>query len=114
MKRWVPRQLIALILGVVFALGTVVSAVQAADMAVEMSTAAVMGAAMAPDDCGAACGGDDAASGTGSCVLACPASFQAVVPADGTVLMTNATAMRAVNEFDSAGRTTQHGQTSGR
>src|SRR3546814_13062269 len=79
MKRWVPRQLIALILGVVFALGTVVSAVQAADMVVEMSTAAVMGAAMAPDDCGAACGGDDEASGTGSCVMACPASFQAAI-----------------------------------
>ena len=104
MKRFAPRQLIALILGVVFALGTVVSAVQAVDMAVEMSTAAVMGAAMAPDDCGAACGGDDEASGTGSCVMACPTSFQAVVPAAGPVVLTDATAMRPLGEFASAGR----------
>src|SRR3546814_16307697 len=92
MKRWVPRQLIALILGVTFALGTIVSAVQAADMAVEMSTGAVMGAAMAPDSCGGACGGDDEAAGAGSCVMACPTSFQAVVPAAGPVVLPDATA----------------------
>src|SRR3546814_15564431 len=109
MKRWVPRQLIALILGVVFALGTVVSAVQAADMAVEMSTAAVMGAAMAPDDCGAACGGDDEASGTGSCVIACPASFQAVVPAAGPGLLTEAERLRPFRDIPSAGRQVRRG-----
>jgi hypothetical protein len=100
MKRWAPRQLIALILGVMFALGTVASAVQAADMAVEMSTAAVMGAAMAPDGCG----GDDEAAGTGSCVVACPSSFQAAVPAVGPIVLTAARATRPLGEFASAGR----------
>lgn len=104
MKHWAPRQLITLILGAMFALGTVVSAVQAADMAVEMSTGAVMGAAMAPDGCGGACGGDDEAAGTGSCVMACPTSFQAIVPAAGPVVLTDATAMRPLGEFASAGR----------
>ena len=104
MKRWAPRQLIALILGVTFALGTIVSAVQAADMAVEMSTGAVMGAAMAPDSCGGACGDDDEAAGTGSCVMACLSSFQAVVPAAGPIVLTAARATRPLGEFASAGR----------
>lgn len=104
MKRWVPRQLIALILGVMFALGTVVSAVQAADMAVEMSTNAVMDTAAGPDGCGGACGGDDEAASTGSCVVACPTSFQAVVPAAGPDVLTDAGAMRPLGEFALAGR----------
>lgn len=104
MKRWTSRQLIALVLGVMFALGTTLSAVQATDMAVKMSAAVAMGAVAAPDGCGGGCGGDDDAAGAGSCVMVCPNSVQAVVPAAGAIVTIDAREPRPIGEFASAGR----------
>lgn len=101
MKRWTPRQLIALVLGVMLALGTTLSAVRAADMAAKMSAAAAMGAAM-PDDCGGGC--DDDAAGAGSCVMVCPNSAQAVVPAASPIVAIDAREPQPIGEFASAGR----------
>ena len=104
MKRWTLRQLVALILGVVFALGTVVSTVQAADMAVKMSAAATVGAAGGPDGCAGACGGGDDAASMGSCVMTCPSSVQAIVPVASPIVMVEARTTRPLGEAASAGR----------
>lgn len=105
MKRWTPRQLIALILGVLFALGVSLSAVQAADMAAKM-TAAAMDAAAA-DRCNGGCGGDDNAMSAGSCVMVCPNSVQAVVPAVGPVVMHVPREAPPISESASAGRSSR-------
>lgn len=103
MKHWTPRQLIALVLGVMFALGISLSAVQATEMAVKMSAAAAMGTA-APDGCGGGCGGDDGAASAGSCVMVCPNVFQALVPASGPIVTIDLSEPRPIGEFPSAGR----------
>lgn len=103
MKRWTPRQLIALVLGVVFALGISLSAVQATEMAVKMSAAAAMGT-VAPDGCGGGCGGDDDTASADSCVMVCPNAFQAVVPASGPIVTKDVSESRPGGQFPSAGR----------
>jgi len=97
------RQLIAVMLGAMFALGTTLSTVQAADMAVKMSADTTMGTGAAPDGCGP-CGGDDEAASADSCVMVCPSSTQAVAPAAGPVVMTTATKVRPLGDFALAGR----------
>jgi len=103
MKHWTTRQLTALVLGVMFALGTTLSSVQAAEMAVAMSADASMGTEAAPGGCGP-CGGDDEAASMDSCVMVCPSSTQAVAPAADPVVITKATKARPLGEFVLAGR----------
>jgi hypothetical protein len=55
MKRWPLRQVLALMLGVLLALGMSLSAVQASDMALAMAATGGAGS----DDCSSGCGGDD-------------------------------------------------------
>lgn len=103
MKRWTPKQVIAVVLGVMFALGTVISTAQAAEMAAEMSTGAAIGSAAGQDGCGGPCGGDDATASAGPCVVVCPNSVLALVPPVGPSV-SDAVAARRLTDFASASR----------
>jgi hypothetical protein len=80
MKHWLPRQIVALVLGVFLALGMSLSAIQASDMAVQMAMMSDAGASgqSGCDACGG--NGDDRADAvTCSPMLNC-FSMAAVLP----------------------------------
>ena len=78
MKRSYSRQILALVLGLMLAVGTVVSAVQASDMAFDPATSSCVDSmgSICCDDCDKADGNIDASA----CQLVCMAGACAVMP----------------------------------
>lgn len=78
MKRWSSRRILALVFGLLLAVGTVVSAVQASDMTLDLATSGCA------DATGAICcddsGGADADVYAGACLPICPGGACGVIP----------------------------------
>ena len=81
MKRWSSQQVLALFFGLLLAVGTVVSAVQASDMALDLATSGCT------DSAGAICGGDDGDGDvfTSACLPICGGGACGVIPSRTTL-----------------------------
>lgn len=83
MKRWSLQQTLALVFGFLLAVGTVVSAVQASDMALDLATSGCvdsLGASCCND-----CGGYDGDVYTGACLPICAGGGCGVIPSRTTL-----------------------------
>lgn len=79
MQHWTVRQIFALVLGALIALGLNLSAVQASDMSMKMAMASAM-AGSGHGDCHGCADKPDAGAKTMTCVSTCVAPLLAVLP----------------------------------
>ena len=79
MGRWCSRRILALLFGLLLAVGTVVPAVQASDMAPDLATMNCVDATGAI--CCGDCGGADGDVNADPCLPVCTAGASAVIPA---------------------------------
>jgi hypothetical protein len=102
MKRWSSRHVLALVFGLLLAVGTVVSAVQASDMAVDLATSGCVDTtgAICCDDCG----GDDGDVYTGACLPICAGGACGVIPSRITLKTADQPQMLASTHPASLGR----------
>ena len=80
MKHWSLRQVLALVFGLLLGAGTLVTAVQAGDMALDLATSGC-GDSVGTTCCG---GGDDGDVYTSSCLPICAAGASGVIPSQTT------------------------------
>ncbi len=83
MKRWSSHQALAIVFGLLLAVGTSVSAVQASDMALDLATSGctdAMGSSCCDD-----CGGDDRDSNAGACLSICMNNACGVIPTEAAL-----------------------------
>lgn len=103
MKCWSSRRILTLVFGLLLAVGTVVSAVQASDMALDLATSGCVDTTGAI--CCDNCGGDDGDVYAGACLPICSGGACGLIPSRITLKMADQPQMLASTHPASLGRT---------